>query len=56
MIARFLHDERGTTAIEYGLIAVLIGVAIMGAVGLVGDSMKDSFTDTADKVGAAIGN
>ncbi|WP_269931148.1 Flp family type IVb pilin [Aminobacter sp. HY435] len=30
MILRFLKDERGATAIEYGLIAVLIAVAMLG--------------------------
>lgn len=54
MIARFLRDERGTTAIEYALIAVLIGVAIMGAVGLTGDSLQGIFENTADEVGEAL--
>lgn len=54
MILRFLRDERGTTAIEYGLIAVLISVAIIGAVGLVGTSIQNTFTNTATKVGAVL--
>lgn len=32
MIARFLRDERGSTAIEYALIAGLISIAIIGGV------------------------
>ena len=39
MLKRFLKNEDGATAIEYGLIAALIGVAIITAVGLVGDSL-----------------
>lgn len=41
--ARFLKDESGATAIEYGLIAALIAVAIITAVGAVGDSTADTF-------------
>ena len=31
MFARFIKDESGATAIEYGLIAALVGVGIVGA-------------------------
>ena len=31
LIARFINDDTGATAIEYGLIAALISVAIIGA-------------------------
>ena len=41
MLKRFLKNEDGATAIEYGLIAALIGVAIITAVGLVGDSLDE---------------
>ena len=37
-------DESGATAIEYGLIAALIAVAIIGAAGAVGGSLKATFT------------
>jgi pilus assembly protein Flp/PilA len=43
--ARFAQDESGATAIEYGLIAALIGVAIVSAAGAVGDSLNTLFTD-----------
>ena len=43
--ARFAKDESGATAIEYGLIAALIGVAIVSAAGAVGDSLNTLFTD-----------
>ncbi|HYD86600.1 MAG TPA: Flp family type IVb pilin [Vitreimonas sp.] len=44
MLKRFLKNEDGATAIEYGLIAALIGVAIITAVTLVGDSLEGVFT------------
>jgi pilus assembly protein Flp/PilA len=46
---RFMNDESGATAIEYGLIAALISVAIIGAVTAVGGKLDTTFTavDTA---------
>ena len=43
-VSRFAQDESGATAIEYGLIAALIGVAIVTAAGLVGESLNGVFT------------
>ncbi len=40
---RFIRDEEGVTAIEYGLIAALIGVAIAATAGLVGDQLVTLF-------------
>lgn len=40
---RFLRDEEGVTAIEYGLIAALIAVVIIGSVALVGTNLKGTF-------------
>lgn len=45
LFARFAKDESGATAIEYGLIAALVSVAIITAVGLLGDQLKTVFTD-----------
>ncbi len=42
--SRFLKDESGATAIEYGLIAAGISVAIVTIVGTVGDSLFTTFT------------
>lgn len=42
--ARFLADEEGVTAIEYGLIAALIAVAIVAAVTLLGTNIAARFT------------
>ena len=39
MLRKFLNDESGATAIEYGLIAALVAVAIIGALGALGDQL-----------------
>lgn len=44
LIAKFSKDESGATAIEYGLIAGLIGVVIITAVTTVGTSINSKFT------------
>jgi pilus assembly protein Flp/PilA len=46
----FIADEDGVTAIEYGLIAALIGVAIAGAVQLVGNTLNGLFTTINNKL------
>jgi pilus assembly protein Flp/PilA len=48
---RFLHDERGATAIEYALIAAAIGLVIVAAVGAIGDALDGTFSDAADGLG-----
>jgi len=50
MFARFLKDESGATAIEYGLIAALIAVAIIGAVTAVGNATNAKFNYVAGKL------
>lgn len=47
MIQKFLRDESGATAIEYALIASLIGLVIIGAVSAIGDSLNGTFNDAA---------
>jgi pilus assembly protein Flp/PilA len=46
-IAKFFSDESGATAIEYGLIAALISVAIIGAVTSVGTNLTNTFNSVA---------
>jgi Flp pilus assembly pilin Flp len=41
--ARFSVDDRGVTTIEYALIGVLVGVAIVGSVSLVGENLVTYF-------------
>ena len=43
LFARFVKDQSGATAIEYGLIASLIGVAIIGAITTVGSKLTTTF-------------
>ncbi|KCZ49944.1 MULTISPECIES: Flp family type IVb pilin [unclassified Hyphomonas] len=47
MFARFLKDESGATAIEYGLIAALIAVAIIGGVTALGTNANAKFQEVA---------
>jgi pilus assembly protein Flp/PilA len=42
-VTRFVKDEGGATAIEYGLIAALIAVVIVGAVGAIGTNLRGVF-------------
>jgi pilus assembly protein Flp/PilA len=42
-----LRDDQGATAIEYGLIAALIAVAIITAVGTVGSNLTSTFNSVA---------
>ena len=44
----FLEDEAGATAIEYGLIAGLIAVVIIGAISAVGTSLQAKFNTVAN--------
>ena len=52
-IKKFAADASGATAIEYGLIAALIAVAIIGTVVLLGDEVVAMFQNVADEVAAA---
>ena len=47
LLSNLLNDEAGATAIEYGLIAALIAVAAIAAMGLVGTSLTNIFTTVA---------
>lgn len=47
---RFGKDESGATAIEYGLIAALIAVVIIGGASMLGTSINKQFEDIADCV------
>ena len=46
-IKKFTRDEKGATAIEYGLIAGLISVVIIVALGLIGDNLTAAFDAVA---------
>lgn len=50
LFSRFVRDESGATAIEYGLIAALIAVVIIGAVTTVGGNLTTTFGKVATGV------
>ena len=50
---RLASDESGATAIEYGLIAALIAIAIIGTVGALGTAIREKFTYVQGKVAEA---
>jgi len=47
LISRFVRDESGATAIEYGLIAALIAVVIITALTTIGSNLNTKFTSIA---------
>jgi pilus assembly protein Flp/PilA len=50
---RFAQDESGATAIEYGLIAALIAVAIITILGTLGTNLQTTFSSVSNKLKAA---
>ena len=50
LVSKFLKDESGATAIEYGLIAALIAVVIIGTVSTLGAQLNDAFTSVSDEL------
>jgi pilus assembly protein Flp/PilA len=55
LIARFVKDESGATAIEYGLIAALIAVGIIAAAQLLGAQISATFEQVRAAMAAAGG-
>ena len=55
-VQRFIQDESGATAIEYGLIAALIALVIIGVVTTLGTTLSGKFSTIATSVGAAGGS
>jgi pilus assembly protein Flp/PilA len=53
LLRRFLKNESGVTAIEYGLIAALISVVIIGAAANVGNRLSGVFTAISARLAAA---
>jgi pilus assembly protein Flp/PilA len=50
IVARFVNDESGATAIEYGLIAALIAVGIIAAATTLGNSLSSLFNKIGTKL------
>lgn len=53
LLTKLFKDRKGVTALEYGLIAALIAVAIIGALQLLGGNLSDAFTNIAANIGSA---
>ena len=54
LLKKFLRDESGATAIEYGLIAGLVSVAAIGALSAMGGSLDTMFSAVSDQLNAAV--
>jgi pilus assembly protein Flp/PilA len=53
-VARFVNDESGATAIEYGLIAALIAVGIIAAATALGGSLSGLFTGISSRLDTVV--
>ena len=51
VLLKFLSDESGATAIEYGLIAALIAVAAIGAMQGIGTKLNTTFNNVSNHLG-----
>ena len=54
LITKLQANVSGATAIEYGLIAALVSVASIGALSLMGDSLKEMFTAVSGQLDVAV--
>ncbi len=54
MFLKLNKNESGATAIEYGLIAALVAVALIGALSALGTDLGDLFGDVSTKLNSAI--
>jgi pilus assembly protein Flp/PilA len=53
IMLRLLKEEKGATAVEYGLMVALIAVVIIGAVAALGTSLNTKFTTVGNAVSGA---
>ncbi|SFZ85787.1 pilus assembly protein Flp/PilA [Devosia enhydra] len=56
VVRRFLRDERGATAIEYGLLGILVGVGAIVAFTTLGDNLSLMFGTSEGGISAAMQN
>ncbi len=49
---RFLHEEKGATAIEYALVAAILAIAVVGTVGAIRDDLNDTFETVSGELAA----
>ncbi|HZB54542.1 MAG TPA: Flp family type IVb pilin [Reyranella sp.] len=50
IFSRFIRDDSGATAIEYGLIAGLIAVVVVTAITTLGTKLTNTFTNISNKL------
>ncbi len=50
LMVRLRSEEKGATAVEYGIMVALIAVVIIVAVGLLGGTLEDMFTNVNTKI------
>ena len=55
MLTRIIKDQSGATAIEYGLIAALVSIAVVGVLTALGTSLSGVFTLVTTTVTGAVG-
>ena len=55
IFSRFVKNDSGATAIEYGLIAALVSVAIIAVLGTLGDNLNATFSTVSDQLAGAAG-
>ncbi len=53
-LRRLLRDQRGATAVEYGLIAVLVSIAAITAMADLGDSVSTNYSEVNSAVSDAV--
>lgn len=56
LLDRFLHEDDAATAIEYGLIAGLVAVVLIGALTLTGTSLQSVFNTVATQLATVAGS
>jgi pilus assembly protein Flp/PilA len=54
-VKTFVADENGVTAIEYGLMAALVGLAVVTGATALGQDLSDAFTEIGKRLTNAIG-
>ncbi|MFG3691390.1 Flp family type IVb pilin [Micromonospora sp. NPDC047740] len=55
LLSKLRRRDEGASAVEYGLLVALIAVAIVVAVGLLGDNLSTIFDNIANTIGEAAG-
>lgn len=50
LVARYVADETGAAAVEYGLVVTLIAIAIIGVLTTIGLNLKDKANDIAGAI------